>query len=99
LETAASRKREAALSFASDFTTKGEALSDLEPRLRTIYADRHDKTIFIAGAASLRYKAIIGCSTPPRAPASTGWASSPRGCVGGPRTSKFEVRSLKFETR
>ena len=35
-------------------------LSDLEPRLRTIYANRHDKTIFIAGAPSLRYKAIIG---------------------------------------
>jgi biopolymer transport protein TolR len=35
-------------------------LSDLEPRLRTIYATRHDKTIFIAGAPSLHYKAIIG---------------------------------------
>ena len=35
-------------------------LSDLEPRLRTIYANRHDKTIFISGAPSLRYKAIIG---------------------------------------
>ena len=33
---------------------------DLEPLLRTIYANRHDKTIFIAGAPSLRYKAIIG---------------------------------------
>jgi biopolymer transport protein TolR len=36
------------------------ALGDLEPRLRTIYANRHEKTIFIAGAPSLRYKAIIG---------------------------------------
>lgn len=35
-------------------------LSDLEARLRTIYANRHDKTIFISGAPSLRYKAIIG---------------------------------------
>jgi biopolymer transport protein TolR len=36
------------------------AFSDLEPLLRTIYANRHDKTIFIAGAPSLRYKAIVG---------------------------------------
>ena len=36
------------------------ALDRLEARLRTIYATRHDKTLFIAGAPSLRYKAIIG---------------------------------------
>jgi biopolymer transport protein ExbD len=35
-------------------------LSELEARLRTIYTGRHDRTIFIAGAPSLRYKAIIG---------------------------------------
>ena len=35
-------------------------LGDLEARLRTIYASRRDKTIFIAGAPTLRYKAIIG---------------------------------------
>ena len=35
-------------------------LSNLESRLRTIYASRHDKTIFIAGAPALRYKAIVG---------------------------------------
>ena len=35
-------------------------LGDLEERLRTIYASRRDKTIFIAGAPTLRYKAIIG---------------------------------------
>lgn len=34
-------------------------LSGLEARLRTIYASRRDKTIFIAGAPSLRYKAIV----------------------------------------
>ena len=34
-------------------------LGDLEARLRTIYASRRDKTIFIAGAPTLRYKAII----------------------------------------
>ena len=33
---------------------------DLEARLRTIFASRRDKTIFIAGAPTLRYKAIIG---------------------------------------
>jgi biopolymer transport protein ExbD len=35
-------------------------LGDLEARLRTIYASRRDKTMFIAGAPTLRYKAIIG---------------------------------------
>ena len=34
-------------------------LGDLEARLRTIYASRRDKTIFVAGAPTLRYKAII----------------------------------------
>ena len=36
------------------------AMDQLETRLRTIYATRHDKTLFIMGAPSLRYKAIIG---------------------------------------
>jgi biopolymer transport protein ExbD len=34
-------------------------LVDLEARLRTLYSGRRDKTIFIAGAPTLRYKAII----------------------------------------
>ena len=34
-------------------------LGDLEARLRTIYSSRRDKTIFIAGAPTLRYRAII----------------------------------------
>ena len=34
-------------------------LRDLEATLRTIYASRRDKTIFIAGAPTLRYKAIV----------------------------------------
>jgi biopolymer transport protein TolR len=36
------------------------APGDLEGRLRDIYAARSDKTMFIAGAGTLRYKAIIG---------------------------------------
>ena len=36
------------------------AVDQLETRLRTIYATRHDKTLFILGAPSLRYKTIIG---------------------------------------
>jgi len=36
------------------------ALDQLEGRLRTIYAGRYDKTLFVLGAPSLRYKAIIG---------------------------------------
>jgi biopolymer transport protein ExbD len=35
-------------------------LDQLETQLRAIYATRHDKTLFIMGAPSLRYKAIIG---------------------------------------
>ena len=34
-------------------------LGDLEPRLRAIYESRSDKTMFIAGASTLRYKRII----------------------------------------
>jgi biopolymer transport protein ExbD len=36
------------------------ALDQLEARLRTIYADRHDKTLFVSGAPSLSYKTIVG---------------------------------------
>ena len=36
------------------------ALDQLEARLRDIFAARHDKTLFIMGAPSLRYKAVIG---------------------------------------
>ena len=36
------------------------ALNQLEGRLRDIYAARRDKTLYIMGAPSLRYKAIIG---------------------------------------
>ena len=34
-------------------------IGDLEPRLRAIYESRSDKTMFIAGASTLRYKRII----------------------------------------
>jgi biopolymer transport protein TolR len=34
-------------------------LDKLEERLRTIYDQRKDKTMFIAGAGTLRYKAIV----------------------------------------
>ena len=35
-------------------------LDQLESRLRAIYAFRRDKTLFISGAPSLRYGAIVG---------------------------------------
>ena len=35
------------------------SIQELEGRLRTIYNDRRDKTMYIAGAGSLRYKYII----------------------------------------
>jgi biopolymer transport protein TolR len=34
-------------------------LADLESRLRAIYESRSDKTMFIAGAGTLRYKRIV----------------------------------------
>ncbi len=36
------------------------AVDQLETQLRNIYSARHDKTLFIMGAPSLPYKAIIG---------------------------------------
>ncbi len=35
------------------------ALTELETRLRTIYADRWDKTMYVIGAGTLRYKQIV----------------------------------------
>ena len=35
------------------------ALGDLEQRLRDIYRDRHDKTLYVSGAGSLRYGDIV----------------------------------------
>lgn len=35
-------------------------LKDLEPRLRTLFATRTDKTLFIIGAPSVRYGEIVG---------------------------------------
>jgi len=34
-------------------------LDQLEARLRVVYAGRQDKTLFVAGAPSLRYQAIV----------------------------------------
>ena len=36
------------------------AAAELQTRLAAIYAQRRDKTLFIAGAPTLRYKAIVG---------------------------------------
>jgi biopolymer transport protein ExbD len=35
------------------------ALTELETRLRTIYADRWDKTMYVIGAGTLRYNQIV----------------------------------------
>ena len=43
------------ISINQQETPRGE----LEARLRDIYAQRRDKTLFIDGAASLRYRAIV----------------------------------------
>jgi biopolymer transport protein TolR len=34
-------------------------MNELEQRLRTIYADRRDKTLYVSGAGSLRYGDIV----------------------------------------
>ena len=34
-------------------------LGDLEQRLRAIYQDRHDKTLYVSGAGSLRYGDVV----------------------------------------
>jgi biopolymer transport protein TolR len=39
---------------------QGIALDQLEARLRTIYTMRRDKTLFISGAPTLHYGAIVG---------------------------------------
>ncbi len=52
------------LEYSADGTiavnSQSIAIDQLETRLRSIYAERRDKTLFIIGAPSLRYKAIIG---------------------------------------
>jgi biopolymer transport protein ExbD len=35
------------------------ALADVEARLRTIFSERRDKTLFVSGDGSLRYGEII----------------------------------------
>jgi biopolymer transport protein ExbD len=35
------------------------AMAGLEARLRSIYAIRHDKTLYVSGAPSLRYQSIV----------------------------------------
>jgi biopolymer transport protein TolR len=52
------------LEYAADGTVAVNhqriALAQLETSLRAIYDDRHDKTLYILGAPTLRYGAIIG---------------------------------------
>jgi biopolymer transport protein TolR len=60
----AARPDQIVLEYAADgaiaVNHQSIALDQLESRLRTIYAIRRDKTLFISGAPSLHYKAIIG---------------------------------------
>ena len=63
-EQSAARTEQVVLEYSADGTiavnSQTIALDQLETRLRNIYAERRDKTLFIMGAPSLRYKAIIG---------------------------------------
>ena len=56
-------------------------LRELETRLRDIFEQRKDKTMFIIAAGTLRYATSSRSSTPPRAPASRRSASSPPACA------------------
>jgi biopolymer transport protein ExbD len=63
-EQSADPTQQIVLEYSADGTiavnSQAIAIDQLETRLRSIYADRRDKTLFIMGAPSLRYKAIIG---------------------------------------
>ena len=63
-EQSAAPTEQIVLEYSADGTiavnSQAIAIDQLETRLRSIYADRRDKTLFIMGAPSLRYKAIIG---------------------------------------
>ena len=63
-EQSATPTEQIVLEYSADGTiavnSQAIAIDQLETRLRSIYADRRDKTLFIMGAPSLRYKAIIG---------------------------------------
>ena len=63
-EESAVRIDQIVLEYASDgaiaVNHQSIALDQLQARLTTIYAGRHDKTLFVSGAPSLPYKTIIG---------------------------------------
>jgi biopolymer transport protein ExbD len=54
-------------------------LPRLETELRDIYAARRDKTMFVSGAASLKYRSIIEVLDAAKAPASNGSESLRKG--------------------
>jgi biopolymer transport protein TolR len=62
-EQSAARADQVVLEYAADGSIavnhQAMRLDQLETRLTTIFATRHDKTLFVAGAATLRYKAIV----------------------------------------
>jgi biopolymer transport protein TolR len=63
-EEARAHSESIVLEYAADgaiaINRQSVALEQLQPRLREIYSVRHDKTLFILGAPSLPYKAIVG---------------------------------------
>src|SRR5207245_11411437 len=60
----AARPEQIVLEYAADgrisINHQDVALDDLQGRLTAIYTARTNKTMYIAGAASLPYKAIVG---------------------------------------
>jgi len=62
-EESATRLEQVVLEYGADgaiaVNHQPIALDQLEERLRAIYTGRRDKTLFISGAPSLRYKTII----------------------------------------
>ena len=69
-------------------------INELETRLRNIFEQRKDKTMFIIAAGTLRYRTSSTSSTRPRAPASKRSASSPTACARpAGRRRAIELRS------
>jgi biopolymer transport protein ExbD len=54
-------------------------IAQLETRLREIFATRRDKTLYIAGAGSLRYGDIVAVVDAGKGAAWNGWGSLRRG--------------------
>ena len=80
---------------ASASTSRTSTISELEQRLRNIFEQRKDKTMFIAGARRCATARSSTSSTPRRAPASRRSGSSPKACARRRRAQAADARQLR----